>query len=104
MAIVCSGRGARQGHPQTESEQKKYLQACRAILGGPDTAGRRWLVRQLRDDGALYGDQSIGASLPLLGLVWARERLGAEFPGVVCGGYVVGHEPVSEAFCMEVIA
>ena len=52
----------------TTAKGDRLLQACRDILDGPDTAGRRWLTRQLRGDFAPHGAMSLGASLPLLGL------------------------------------
>ena len=74
-------------------ERDHCLRACRVMLRGSDTPGRRWLIRQLHGDGAPYGAESIGASLPLLGL----ERLQGESPHVVGGGDIVCHEPAKAA-------
>ena len=78
-----------------ETDQDRLLQACRDILGRPDTPGRRWLIRQVHGDSAPHGVESVGAaisSLPVLGLGRIRERLRAEFPSVLRGRDVLGRE------------
>jgi len=88
----------------TTAKGDRLLQACRDILDGPDTAGRRCLTRQLRGNVAPHGAMSLGASLPLLGLERIRDRLRFESPGVVCGRDGIRHEPASKVSCMEIIA
>ncbi len=103
MRNPCRHRTAHQLYRLARVQQRRQLQACRDILGGSDTPGRRWLIRQLRGDGAPYGTESIGTSLSMHGLERIRDQLRVEFPGVICGGDRIRHEPASEVFCTEVI-
>jgi hypothetical protein len=79
-------------------ERDHHLQACRNILNGPDTPGRRWLIRVLRQESPVQGPESLGCAcqgllLPVIHRI--REQLIAEFPNLISGKDAL-YEPATE--------
>jgi len=80
------------------AERDHHLQACRNILSGPDTPGRRWLIRVLRQEPPVQGSESLGYACqgPLLPVIHrVREQLIAEFPSLISGKDAT-YEPAKE--------
>lgn len=80
------------------AERDHHLQACRNILNGPDTPGRRWLLRVLRQEPPAQGPESLGPAcqgllLPVINRV--REQLITEFSSLTSGKDAI-YEPATE--------
>lgn len=75
-----------------------YLQACRNILNGSDTGGRRWLLQVLRRESPAQEPESLGSAcqgllLPVIHRI--REQLIAEFSSLTSGKDAM-YEPATE--------
>ena len=80
------------------AERDHHLQACRSILNGPDTLGRRWLLNVLRQESPAQGPESLGSAcqgllLPVINRI--REQLITEFPNLTSGKDAM-YEPAKE--------
>ena len=98
MATLYITRAALQLRRLAEIEREKHLQACRAILSGPDTPGRRLLIGQLRGESVPQGPESIGAAivgLSALALERIRDQLATEFSTLITG-MEAPYEPATE--------
>ena len=81
-------RGALQLRRMAAAERNHHLQACRNILNGPDSPGRRWLIRILGQESPAQGPESLGSAyqallLPVINRI--REQLITEFPNLTSG-------------------
>jgi hypothetical protein len=91
-------RGVLQLRRMAVAERDHHLQACRNILNGPDTPGRRWLIHVLRQESPAQGPESLGSAcqgllLPVIHRI--REQLIAEFPNSTSGKDAM-YEPAKE--------
>jgi len=91
-------RGVLQLRRMAAAERDHHLQACRNILNGPDTPGRRWLIRVLRQEPPAQVPESLGCAcqgllLPVIHRI--REQLVTEFPSLTSGKDAM-YEPATE--------